>query len=122
MKIAVTASDNNGLESNIDTRFGRAPYFAIIDTETMDIKFISNSAVMSNSGAGVTAAQTIVDQKVNALISGKLGPKAFTALKAAELKLYTYNDGTIKKAVEAFKSGNLEELIKANNNSHAGLK
>lgn len=122
MKIAVTASDNKGLETKVDLRFGRAPYFALVDTESMEVNFIDNSATTAVSGAGVTASQTIVDRQVTALISGNFGPKSFNALKTANLKLYSFNGGTVKEAVEEFKRGSLEELSSPTNNTHAGLK
>ena len=33
MKIAVTAEDNNGLESVVAQHFGHAPYFILVDVE-----------------------------------------------------------------------------------------
>jgi len=53
MKIIVTAKNNSGIESELDSRFGRANYFAIVDTESMDVNFIENSAAEASSGAGI---------------------------------------------------------------------
>ena len=122
MKIAVTASNNKGLESEVDSRFGRSPYFAIIDLNTMEFNFLNNSAVKESGGAGIKAAQMIADQKVDALITGNLGPKAFSALKATDLKLYNFDGGTIKKAVEAYKNGDLKHFTAPTNDAHSGLK
>ncbi|MDI3546467.1 MAG: hypothetical protein PWR10_119 [Halanaerobiales bacterium] len=122
MKVAVTASNNNGLEAKVDSRFGRAPYFAIVDLDKMEAEFINNSATGAASGAGVMAAQTVVDQGVDALISGNFGPKAFSALKAANLKLYSFTGGTVREAVEAYKNGQLEELSNPTNRAHSGLR
>jgi predicted Fe-Mo cluster-binding NifX family protein len=122
MKISVTASTNTGLEAEVDLRFGRAPYFAVVDSETMDVDFINNSATKVASGAGVKGAQTIVDQNVDVVISGNFGPKAFSALKAANLKLYVFEGGTIQNAIEEFKNKSLDELSNPTNEAHSGLK
>lgn len=120
MKIAVTAKKNTGLETDIDPRFGRANYFAIVDTVNMDVNFIANTAAESSSGAGVGAAQLIADQNVDIVISGSFGPKAFNGLSAADIKLYSVNGGTIKEAVEDYNNGVLQQLTTATNNGHIG--
>ena len=121
MKIAVTASNDQGLEAKIDSRFGRAPYFTIVDVDTMEASVIDNSASNAASGAGVSAAQTVSDEGVTGVISGNFGPKAFDSLKAGDLKLYSFTDGTVQEAINEFKKGTLEELSNPTNGAHAGL-
>jgi len=122
MKIAITASNNDGLEAKVDSRFGRAPFFAIVDIDSLDIDFINNAATGARGGAGVMAAQTIVDQKVDALISGNFGPKAFSGLDAANIKLYSFQGGTIKEAIDSLKNGSLKDVSDPTNDTHAGLR
>lgn len=122
MKIAVTATSDKGLEANVDARFGRARYFAIVDTETMEADFINNSASKAASGAGISAAQEVSEQGVDGVISGNFGPKAFSGLQAADLKLYSMDGGTVKDAVEKLNSGELDELSNPTNDAHAGLR
>jgi len=68
MKIAITANEDN-LESNIDTRFGRCRYFLIVDTNTMNFESISNESAMTSGGAGIQAAQTIVNAGIEAVLT-----------------------------------------------------
>ncbi|MFW6381174.1 MAG: NifB/NifX family molybdenum-iron cluster-binding protein [Bacillota bacterium] len=105
MKIAITVSNNKGLDSEIDSRFGRARYFALIDPETEEIEIEKNSAASAASGAGVAAAQQVVDLGADAVISGNFGPKAFSSLRAGGLELYTLNDGTVKDAIASYNQG-----------------
>lgn len=125
MKLAVTASSDQGLKAKIDSRFGRAPYFIIVDVDTMKARVIDNSAsnAASNaaSGAGISAAQTVANEGVNGVISGNFGPKAFSGLKAGDLKLYSFPEGTVKEAINEFKKGTLEELSNPTSGAHAGL-
>ena len=121
MKIAVTASDNRGLSAEIDSRFGRTPYFAVIETDNMKVDFIDNKAGSTASGAGVKAAQIMADLGVEAVISGNFGPKAFQGLQAAGIKLFSVKEGSIEDAVDGYKAGRLQELSEPTSNSHAGL-
>src|SRR6056297_1898121 len=114
MKIAITAENNNGYESEVNAHFGRAPYFAIVDTKTDKIDLIKNGAANASGGAGVSAAQLIADRGVEVLISGSVGPKAYTALTRGNIEMYTTKDGTVQQAIEAFQEGSLSQLTSPN--------
>jgi predicted Fe-Mo cluster-binding NifX family protein len=103
MKICVTATANS-LDAQIDPRFGRCSYLVIVDSETMQFEAIPNMAAGATGGAGIQAAQTIASKSVTMLITGNVGPKAFQALSAAGIEIATGVFGTVKDAVEKFKS------------------
>ena len=75
MKIAIPV-DEKTLESNVCVSFGRTPYFLIYDVETKESIFIDNSAAASTGGAGIKAAQIIVDNKADVLLTPRLGENA----------------------------------------------
>jgi predicted Fe-Mo cluster-binding NifX family protein len=108
MKVAVSATGNT-LESIMDQRFGRAAYFLIADPETMQFEAIDNQAA-SAGGAGITAAQTMVDKGVGAVITGNVGPNAMSVLKAAEIPVYRGTPDPVRKNLEEFKKGTLERI------------
>ncbi|MCF8001051.1 MAG: NifB/NifX family molybdenum-iron cluster-binding protein [Halanaerobiales bacterium] len=114
MKIAVTASNNNGFESEVNKHFGRSPFFAIVDTEVEEIELVKNSAAQASSGAGVQAAQLISDQGVEVLLSGSVGPKAYTALSSGNIKMYISQDETVHEAVKSLENNNLSQLTSPN--------
>ena len=63
MQVAVTAQ-GAFLDSEIDPRFGRAPYILLVDTETMAFEAVDNSAnVNAFKGAGIQAA-TLLNETV----------------------------------------------------------
>jgi len=107
MKLAVT-SQGTDLESAVDPRFGRAKFFAVVDTET-DEFFVLNNTVNLNAaqGAGIQAGKKVVELGVEATLTGHVGPKAFAALQAGGVKVYTGASGTVREAVEQFKAGRL---------------
>jgi len=120
MKIAVTAKGET-LGSEIDQRFGRAAYFIIYVTETMDLASIKNENLAAAGGAGISSAKTVIDAGAEAVLTGNCGPNAERTLNAAGVKLYTGLTGTVAQAIELFKSGTLNEAAGPNVQSHFGV-
>ena len=109
MRIAVSATGAS-LDAQIDPRFGRCQYFVIVDTETMNFEALPNIAAGAMGGAGIQAAQTVANKGVQAVLTGGVGPNAFQALSAAGINILTGAFGTVREAVEKFKSGQLQEI------------
>ncbi len=120
MKIAITSSGDN-LDSQMDPRFGRCQYFMIVDPDTMDFEAMQNESAMASGGAGIQAAQTIVNVGINAVITGNVGPNAFEVLSAAGIETMTGASGTVRHALELYKSGSLQSAAGATVSSHAGM-
>jgi predicted Fe-Mo cluster-binding NifX family protein len=119
MKIAISSTGKN-LESEIDPRFGRCGIFLIVDTETLEFRAVANSGESSAHGAGIEAAQRIVSQGIQSVITGHVGPNAHMALSRAGLEVYTMNQGTVKDAVEAFNEGRLARVNSPTVGGHFG--
>lgn len=120
MKIVVTATGND-LDARTSPRFGRCPIYIFVETETLAFEALPNPALDATDGAGVLAAQVIVERGAQAVLSGDLGPNAMEVLQAAGVSVYLVSEGTVREAVEAFQAGQLEELQKANVQTKAGL-
>lgn len=120
MKVAVSAIAPT-VDSQVDTRFGRCNYYVFVDTESGDVEAQENEAAMSGSGAGIQAAQYVVEQGVDAIISGHLGPNAYQVLNAAGVKLYQASGLTVQKAVDALEAGTLAEMGDATGPAHMGM-
>ena len=52
------------------------------------------------------------------VISGNMGPKAFSTLHAAGIDIFTGASGTVQDALDAFKDGSLQKSEKANVEGH----
>ena len=120
MKICVTATSNS-LDAPIDPRFGRCPYFVIVDSETMQFEAIPNMASGATGGAGIQAAQTIANKGAEVLITGNVGPNAFQALSAAGVKIVTGASGTVREAIEKYKRAELSETGAPTVKGHFGM-
>jgi predicted Fe-Mo cluster-binding NifX family protein len=108
LKIAVSTVGDS-LDSQIDPRFGRCPYFVIVDANTMGFEAIPNTSQYASSGAGIQAAQTITNKGVRLVLTGSVGPNAFQVLSSAGVEIITSVSGTVREAVEKFKGGQLRE-------------
>jgi len=106
-KVCVTSS-GNGLDAEVDPRFGRTSNFFIVYTDTMDYEVISNPNADAAGGAGIQSGQLIASKGAKAVLTGNVGPNAFQTLKAAGLDIYTGVTGTIRNAIEKFNDGSLK--------------
>jgi predicted Fe-Mo cluster-binding NifX family protein len=118
MKIAVTSTGPD-LKSQMDPRFGRAAYFIIADSDTMEFKVVENSENRNlTQGAGIQAGKTLVDNGAEVLITGYCGPKAFMVLERASIKIISGAEGCIEDVIRDFKAGKLKESQTANVGGH----
>jgi len=120
MKICVTSVSGN-LDAQVDPRFGRCPYFTIVDSETMEFNAISNDSTNAAHGAGIQAAQTVANMGAKVVITGNVGPNAFNVLSATGIKIVTGVSGSIRDAVEKYKSGQLKETGNPTVGGHFGM-
>jgi predicted Fe-Mo cluster-binding NifX family protein len=105
MKLCVSSTGKD-IGSLVDTTFGRAPYFLIIDTGTMDVvEVVENTAATAGHGAGIAAAQLVSDKGVDGVLTGYVGPNASNALHAAGISIFegASSQETVKEAIVKFK-------------------
>lgn len=95
MKICITSLGET-LQSKIDSRFGRAEYFIIYNTETKEEEIIKNPYT-EGGGAGTKASQLMIDKEVTIVISGDLGPNAKFALNQANVE---FKNADLSKTIE----------------------
>ena len=109
MKVCLSSSGPKE-ESLVDARFGRCPYYAIYDTRKK-FTIVKNDFVQAARGAGIGAAQKVVDLGCQVVITGNMGPNAFNALKAAGVKIVTGAWGKkVKEAFAAYQNNELEVM------------
>ena len=109
-RVVVTAAADAGLSASMDPRFGRAPFFVVVDTESGQVSAtLPNTAASAAHGAGTGAAQMMAQNQVNAVVAGRFGPKAQQALQALGIELWTCPDGlTVAQAVDRLRAGELQ--------------
>jgi len=116
MKIAIPV-DEKILETSVCASLGRAPYFLLRDTESGKDEFIVNTAADAQGGAGLKAAQLIVDSGADVVLTVRCGRNAADVLKAAGVKIYKTELTGVKENLAAFQEGKLAEMTQF----HAGF-
>ena len=116
MKIAIPATANN-IDSEVCPSFGRTEFFLIYNTNDQSNFFLDNSAATSQGGAGIRAAQILVDEHVDVLITPRCGENAASVLLEANIAIYKAAGNNLKDNISACEQGKLEML----NEIHPGL-
>jgi len=111
MKIAVSSTGEDK-SSEVSPVFARSPYFIIAETEdgkTKWLETIENDNNGQPSGAGITAAQMMAENNVEAVIAGNIGPRALDILKQFGIKSYAAS-GKVEEALQNVIEGRVEEV------------
>jgi predicted Fe-Mo cluster-binding NifX family protein len=116
MKIALPLDEN---KKDICVSFGRAPFFMFSEDGKNEI--LANPAADAPGGAGIKAAQFIVDSKADALITVRCGQNAADVFKAAGMKIYKSEGPSAADNVAACLEGKLSELSQFHAGYH-GIK
>lgn len=118
MKIAITASQPE-LTSPVDERFGRAVCLVVYDTDTGEHTVVDNAPNLNAAqGAGLQSARAVVEAGAQAVLTGHVGPKAYSALTAGGVTVYTGVAGTVAEAIESFRAGRLKPSDSADVDGH----
>ncbi len=119
MKIAIS-SKGTDLDAQVDPRFGRSQYFIIVDPASQAFDVVYNKAAALSGGAGIQAAQIVINAGADAVVTGSLGPNATNVLAAAGLKVYLNASGTVREALQQLEGGQLQDASKPATDAQAG--
>lgn len=91
------------LDSELDPRFGRAPYFLFVDPVTGKLEAVENAQAEAAHGAGIQAAQLVAARRPAAVLTGQVGPNAGRVLETAGIRVITTPHRTVREALEALR-------------------
>ena len=119
MKIALPVNED---KETVCISFGRTPLFLVLDAETGEKEYVDNSAAASQGGAGIKAAQILVDNGIDVLLTPRCGENAAAVVQAAEVLMYKTIGDSVEENLAAFNAGKLAELseIHAGFHNHGG--
>ena len=120
MKVAVSSTGFD-LDSQIDSRFGRCACFMIVETDDMSYEALDNENISLSGGAGIQSGSFVASKNVQAVLTGKCGPKAMQTLVSAGIEVFTGYSGTVRNAVEKYKQGELTSTTEANASQKSGV-
>ena len=104
MKIIATSTGQN-LDAALDPRFGRCAYFALIDSQSSALEAIPNPFLDAAGGAGTQAAQWVLDQNADVLITGQCGPKAAAVLRTSDIQIVEGASGSVGDLTASYREG-----------------
>lgn len=120
MLIAIPATEQT-LTSEIASRFARAKYFIIYDPSNETFQALENSQDLFNAqGAGIQAAQIVLDSNAKVLITYNCGPKAVALLQRGQIEVFVTDTPTVtvEAAIALYLANKLKLLTAANVSSH----
>ena len=116
MKLAISSNDGK-FNSPFSSRFARCEKFVFVDTKTEAWEAKVNPAAAARGGAGAQVVQFLANEGVEAPITGRYGPTAMTALKAAGIKAFIADSGTPSELLFKFLGDELEQVTSATGES-----
>lgn len=109
MKLAIALKEND-YNSSVDERFGRAPFFIIVDSDTKEFEIIENEAKDEATGAGLKAVKNLLKYEIDIIIAGEIGPKAGELIYDLEIPTFKFKDlEKVDEIVNAFNENTLEK-------------
>ena len=110
--IVCITSTGTSLDAPADMRFGRAPYFAVINLSSNTASMIQNPFTDAESGVGPKVVQLLASNGVSVLITGRSGVNASAALKAGGIAVYELTEPiTIAEALQKYLAHELSPLL-----------
>jgi len=121
MRVCIT-STGPSLDSEMDPRFGRCQYFLFVDPQSLEMEALENPNIGASGGAGIQSAQFVANKGVEAIITGQVGPNAFSTLQAAGMKILVGASGKVRDLLEKYKKGQLTSYAQGPTaRAHAGM-
>jgi predicted Fe-Mo cluster-binding NifX family protein len=107
MKIAVS-STGTIIDSAVEPRFGRCPYFLIVNPATLEFEALANANAELVGGAGIQSAQLIAEKGASVVLTGSCGPNALQVFEKVGIKVVTGVTGSVSQVVQQFTAGSLK--------------
>lgn len=109
MRIAISADDNNGLDSIVSPHFGRCPYYMLVDMDGDEIRHLQ---AVENPYYGQhqpgQVPRFIRSQGADVMIAGGMGRRAIAAFQHYGIQTVTGASGTVRYTLSQFCDGVLE--------------
>jgi predicted Fe-Mo cluster-binding NifX family protein/ferredoxin len=121
MKIAISAT-HGSLDAQVDPRFGRCPYFLIVETDRLSYEALENPNAGLGGGAGIQSAQLVAQRGVRHVLTGNCGPNAYHTLSAAGIAVVAGCSGPVREVIARFTAGGCIPVAEATVPNHYGVK
>jgi predicted Fe-Mo cluster-binding NifX family protein len=112
MKLAIPTMGNQGLNEQIGEHFGRVPTYTIVDTESNEVRVISNTS--EHMGGQGYPPQLLAKEGVETMLSAGLGRRAIMMFQDMGIMVYVGAYGTVQNTVKMWQDGKLKAATEEN--------
>lgn len=104
LRVAIPIKGKMGLNDSVSDVFGRATAFVVFDIEEKEIKnlkVLENPAISYEHGAGPIVVKMLIENGVNMIMAGEVGPGALGLLEHHNVKKVPIKTGiSVKEAIK----------------------
>ena len=119
MKVLI-ATQNASLDSTVAKRFGHAPYYLLIDSESIEVEVFDNPEHDDTH----SIIPELAKRGVKLFITGNIGPHAYDLIRSLNLRVALARKMTARKALRKLQEGELQILdaptMKHSAHEHSG--
>lgn len=119
MRICVPTENDDGLGATVSAHFGRAPFFAFVDSTSKKVEFVANRQTGHDQGRCLGAALA-VRGRPDAVAASGMGQGAFDLLRSRGAQIYLSRELRLEEAVDSVVAGTSPEMQEAMGHHHAG--
>lgn len=109
VRVAVSADDQNGLDSVVSPHFGRCPYFILVDlygSEVQQVTAVENPYYGRHQPGQVP--RFIRQQGADVMLTGGMGRRAIGFFEEYGIQAVTEASGTVRRSLERYLGGELQ--------------
>lgn len=107
MRLLIPTTDTNGPNAQLSGHFGRAPYYALADTDTGAVVTVANPSVAHGHGECVPASEVFGEDGFDAVVCQGIGRGAIARLVQAGVPVFVHEGPDVASAVAAFRRHSL---------------
>jgi len=107
--IAIALNEGN-TNSVIAPHFGRSEYFLLYSSEQSKSTIVKNPYCKIMGGAGIQAAQFLIEKDIDVIIVGQVGTNAYVILESAGIKVIYESEKTAEVALKDFVRREIKEM------------
>lgn len=111
-RIVIPVESRTGIDSQLSSHFGRAPFFAVFELDHNGEVFKQEVVPNTSEHFGGTGfpPDRILLLKPNAVITRGMGPRALSRFQAARVAVLQANSNIPRQLISAYNNDMLEEL------------
>ena len=108
MRIAISADDNNGLDSVVSPHFGRCPHYILADLDGQEVQAVQavDNPYHGQHAPGMVPG-FIHSHGVHVMLTGGMGGRAIGFFEQYGIEAVTAASGTVRRALESYLGGQL---------------